>query len=353
MGLGSLADGVGLAEARVAALEARQDLAGGRNPIDLRREKRRAAESTPTFGQVADALLIAKAGEWRNEKHREHWRITLTQTAVTLRARPVDEIDTEAVLATLKPIWVEETEAPSRLRGRIEPVLDYAKAQGYRTGENPARWRGHLAHLLPKRGKLTRGHHAAMAYQGVATFLSRLRQIDTIPARALEFAILTAARSGEVFGATRGETDLENRVWVIPAARRKAAREHRIPLCDRAVEIVRQSAGVKVSEFVFPGRGARKPLSHVAMAKVLKHMSVEGATVHGFRSAFRDWAGNETRFAREVAEAALAPVIGDKAEQAYRRSDALEKRRALMAAWERYIMRAWAVVQLAPERGAA
>ncbi len=354
MGLGSFAEGVGLADARIARDEARQVLRSGRNPIDLKREKKRAAAGRPTFGQVADALLEAKAGEWRNGKHREQWRIALMETAATLRASPVDEIDTEAVLAALKPLWTDKAETASRLRGRIEAVLDYAKAQGHRAGENPARWRGNLAHLLPKRGKLARGHHAAMAYQDVPAFMSCLHQVDATPARALEFAILTAGRSGEVYGATWGEFDLEKEVWAVPAARMKAAREHRVPLCDRAVEIVGQLAAVKVGEFVFPGKGGRKPLSHVAMAKVLKRMGVEGATVHGFRSAFRDWAGNETHFAREVAEAALAHVIGDKAEQAYRRSDALEKRRALMAAWEQYISRerGAAVVQLAPRREA-
>jgi integrase len=337
MGLGSLADGVGLAEARRAALEARKDLADGRNPIDARREKKRVAAGKPTFGQVADELLEAKGREWRNEKHREQWRIALTETASALRARPIDEIDTEAVLSALKPLWGDKAETASRLRGRIEAVLDCAKAQGHRAGENPARWRGHLAHLLPKRGKLTRGHHAAMAYRDVPDFMDRLRQIDTTPARALEFAILTAARSGEVYRATWVEIDLENRLWVIPAARMKAAREHRVPLCSRALEIIEQMSVAKISEFIFPGRRARKPLSHIAMAKVLKRMRVEGATVHGFRSAFRDWAGNETHFAREVAEAALAHVVGDKAEQAYRRGDALVKRRALMTAWEQYV----------------
>jgi integrase len=328
MGLGSVADGVGLAEARDARDEARQVLRSGRNPIDARRDARRVAASKPTFGQVAEALLEAKAHAWRNQKHREQWRIALVKTAATLRARPVDEIDTEAVLAVLKPMWIDKAETASRLRGRIEAVLDYAKAQGHRAGENPARWRGHLSHLLPKRGNVTRGHHAAMAYRDVPGFLAGLRKIDNISARGLEFAILTAARSGEVYGATWSEIDLENRVWVIPARRMKAAREHRIPLCERAFEIVGHLATAQISEFIFPGRKSGKPLSHVAMAKVLDRMRVEGATVHGFRSAFRDWAGNETHFAREVAEAALA-----HAEQAYRRSDALEKRRKLMDAW--------------------
>jgi integrase len=339
MGLGSFDDGVGLAKARDAALEARKTLRSGVNPIDARREARLLAASRPTFGQVADALLEVKGGEWRNDKHREQWRITLTETAAALRARPVDEIDTAAVLEVLKPIWGEKVETASRLRGRIEAVLDYAKAQGHRAGENPATWRGHLAHLLPKRGKFARGHHAAMAYQDVPAFSERLREIDFVSARALEFAILTAARSGEVFGATWAEFDLENRVWVIPAERMKAAREHRVPLSDRAAAIVAQLSDAKLGEYVFPGRGGRKPLSHIAMAKVLKRMGVENATVHGFRSAFRDWAGNETHFPRELAEHALAHVMGDKAEQAYRRSDALEKRRALMQAWGHYCER--------------
>ena len=329
MGLGSFADGVGLADARDAALKARKALKDGRNPIDARREERRVAASKPTFGQVADALLEAKAGDWRNGKHREQWRIALTETAAALRATPVDEIDTEAVLGALEPLGPTRQKLRLDCGGGSKRCSTMPKLQGHRAAENPARWRGHLAHLLPKRGKLARGHHAAMAYQEVPAFMSHLRQVDAIPARALEFAVLTAARSGEVFGATWGEIDLENRSVVIAAARTKAAREHRVPLCDRAVEIVGQLAAVKVGGFVFPGRGARRPLSHVAMAKVLKRMGIEGATVHGFRSAFRDWAGDEIEFAREVAEAALAHVIGDKAEQAYRRGDALDKRRAL------------------------
>jgi integrase len=337
MGLGSVADGVGLAEARAARDEARRVLRSGRNPIEARRESARIGASKPTFGQVADALLEAKSREWRNEKHRDQWRIALVETAAPLRSRPVDEIGTEAVLAVLKPLWQEKPETASRLRGRIEAVLDAAKAQGHRVGENPARWRGHLSHLLPKRGKLTRGHHAAMAYQDVPAFMTRLRQVDTIAARALEFAILTAARSGEVYGARWSEIDPESKVWIMPANRTKAGREHRVPLCDQAVRIIERLAPLRTSEFVFAGHRKGKPLSHVAMAKVLDRMGVEGATVHGFRSAFRDWAGNETHFAREVAEAALAHVVGDAAEQAYRRGDALEKRRALMTAWEQYL----------------
>jgi integrase len=290
----------------------------------------------PTFGEIADGLLASKESEWRNEKHRDQWRISLTALAAPLRSRPVDEIDTAAVLGILQPIWLTKPETANRLRQRIEATLDAAKAQGHRTGDNSAAWRGHLSHLLPTRGKLARGHHAAMPYGDVPAFMGNLRKIDTTATRALEFAILTAARSGEVYGAGWAEIDLSAKVWIIPAERMKAAREHRVPLCDRAAAIIEQLAKTKVNSFVFPGHRQGKPLSHVAMAKVIDRMGVEGATVHGFRSAFRDWCGNETHFARELAEAALAHVVGDAAEQAYRRGDALEKRRGLMDAWAAY-----------------
>ncbi len=308
-------------------------VAAGLDPIEAREAAAEIRRERPTFGAIADALLAAKEREWRNEKHRAQWRASLTDFAAPLRARPVDEIDTAAVLAVLTPFWQAKPETASRLRGRIEAVLDAAKAQGHRSGENPAAWRGHLSHLLPRRQKLTRGHHAAMAYADVPEFMIRVRNENTIAARALEFAILTAGRSGEVYGARWVEFDFDARVWTVPAGRMKAGREHRVPLAARAVEIIEAVGAARTNEFVFPGQRHGKPLSHVAMAKVLRRLGVETATVHGFRSAFRDWAGNETHFAREVAEAVLAHSIGDKAEQAYRRSDALEKRRALMAAW--------------------
>ena len=234
----------------------------------------------------------------------------------------------------LRPLWAEKPETASRLRGRIEAVLDAAKAQGHRSGENPAAWRGHLSHLLPKRQKLSRGHHAAMAYADVPAFVVNLRahQSGSVAAIALEFCILTATRSGEVYGARWSEIDMAAKVWTVPPARMKAAREHRIPLPDRALAILERLAEARIGELVFQSpRGGM--LSHVAMAKVMRRLGVESATVHGFRSAFRDWAGNETHFPREIAEAALAHVVGDKAEQAYRRGDALEKRRVLMEAW--------------------
>ncbi len=335
MGLGA-ADLVSLAEARDKALEARRTLASGRNPIEARRAAMVAVAGKPTFGAVADALIAAKESEWRNAKHRAQWRMTLETYAALLRSRPVDEIDTEAVLAVLKPIWQAKPETASRLRGRIEAVLDAAKAQGLRSGENPAAWRGHLSHLLPKRGVLTRGHHAAMDYRAVPAFLAQLRGREATAALALEFCILTATRSGETLGARWSEIDMAAKVWTVPAARMKAARAHRIPLSDRAMAILEKLSAARTGDFVFPGQRGDKPLSNMAMEMVLRRMKLDGVTVHGFRSAFRDWAGNETSFPREVAEAALSHVIGDKAEQAYRRGDALEKRRALMAAWAQH-----------------
>jgi integrase len=335
MGLGS-GSAVTLAEARATAAEQRKLLAAGVNPLDAKRKATAFDGGKPTFGQVADAVIASKAPEWRNPKHRAQWVMTLETYAGLLRSRPVDQIDTDAVLAVLRPIWQEKPETASRLRGRIEAVLDAAKAQGHRTGENPAAWRGHLSHLLPKRGVLTRGHHAAMAYQDVPAFIGQLREREALAAMALEFCILTATRSGEVLGARWCEIDLAAKVWAVPAARMKAAREHRIPLSDRALAILEKLAQAKTGEFVFPGQRVGKSLSGMAMEMCLRRMNLDAVTVHGFRSAFRDWAGNETHFPREVAEAALAHVVGDKAEQAYRRGDALEKRRGLMAAWASY-----------------
>jgi integrase len=311
-------------------------LAAGTNPIENRRNAATILAAKPTFGDIADDLIEAKASEWRNEKHRAQWAMTLSRYCAALRSRPVEEIDTEAVLAVLKPIWRRTPETASRLRGRIEMVLDAARARGHipRNEANPARWRGHLDKLLPKRPKLSRGHHAAMPYTEVPRFLRDLKERDGLAAMALELCILTAARSGEVYGARWDEIDRENRVWTVPATRMKAGREHRIPLSEPAMAILGRVGEAKLSELVFPGRGGR-PLSYMAMEMLLRRMRVN-FTVHGFRSAFRDWAGNETDFSREVAEAALAHVVGDKAEQAYRRGDALAKRRQLMEAWAKH-----------------
>lgn len=335
MGLGSFQD-VSLAQARDARDEARRIRNSGRNPIDVKRTTRDARAARKTFGDVADDLLKAKAPEWGNAKHAEQWRASLLNAASALRPRPIDEVDTEAVLAVMKPIWQVRPESASRLRQRIEAVLDYGGAHGMRHGSNPARWSGHLEHLLAKRQQGTKQHHAALPYQEIPSFMKRLRTIETVGARALEFAILTAARSGEVYGARWSEVDGEGKLWVVPAARMKSGREHRVPLAASALLIIETMRPMRVSEFLFPGARRGKPLSHVAMAKVIERMHVDRATPHGFRSTFRDWCGDHTEFSREVAEAALAHVVGDAAEQAYRRGDALAKRRALMEMWAKY-----------------
>src|SRR6267378_588141 len=331
MGLGS-ATTVSLADAREKASAARRKLAQGVNPI----EDRRRDNGIPTFGEMADNVREALSAGFRNEKHKAQWKSTLETYAAPLRFKPVDTIATDDVLAVLKPIWTLIPETASRVRGRIEKVLDAAKAKGFREGENPARWRGHLDRLLSKPSKLGRGHHPAMPYEDVAAFVGKLRERQATAALALEFCILTAARSGEVLGARWSEIDLDRKVWTVPAARMKAGREHRVPLSNRAIAILKRLRDFGSSEFVFPGQKPKKPLSNMAMEMVLRRMKVENATVHGFRSSFRDWAGNVTSFPREVTETALAHVIGDKAEQAYRRGDALEKRRNMMDAWSMY-----------------
>jgi integrase len=331
MGLGS-AGNVPLADAREKAASARRRIAQGLNPID----ERKRDGGIPTFGEMADDVRETLSAGFRNEKHKAQWKSTLETYAAPLRAKPMDTIATDDVLAVLKPIWTTKAETASRVRGRIEKVLDAAKAKGFRDGENPARWRGHLDHLLPRPSKLARGHHAAMPYEDVSAFMAKLRKREATSALALELCILTAARSGEILGMRWPEIDLDKKIWTVPANRMKAGREHRVPLSPRAVTILQQLEKLKSGEFVLAGQTRNKPLSNMAMEMVLRRMKIERATVHGFRSSFRDWAGNVSNFPREITETALAHVIGDKAEQAYRRSDALEKRRKLMEAWAAY-----------------
>jgi integrase len=300
---------------------------------------------------MADEVVAALSPGFRNQKHCAQWTSTLATYAAPLRTMPVDTVSTDDVLSVLKPIWTVKPETASRVRGRIEKVLDAAKAKGFRAGENPARWRGHLDHLLPRPSKLTRGHHAAMPYEEVPAFIASLRERDALAAVALELCILTAARSGELLGMRWDEIDLQNALWSLPAGRMKAGRPHRVPLSTPAVAILRTLEGSKRTEFVFADHAPGKPLSNKAMDMVLRRMGVD-VTVHGFRSSFRDWAGNETPSPREVVETALAHVIGDKAEQAYRRSDALEKRRKLMEAWAAYCTAA-PVQKVVPFRGKA
>lgn len=333
MGLGGLKS-VSLARARELAAEARVNLQAGIDPITA---KNNAPVAVPTFGEEADDFIDAMGPQFRNAKHLDQWKMTLKVYAAPLRSKRVDQIATADVLEVLKPIWLTKPETAARLRGRIERVLDAAKAKGHRSGQNPALWRGHLDNLLPKRRKLSRGHHAAMPYEDVPAFFADLREREGIAARALEFTILTAARTGETFGATWREIDLEAALWVIPAQRMKAGREHRVPLTPRVVEILTELSELSTGPgaYIFPGQKEERPLSVMAMDMLLRRMNID-FTVHGFRSSFRDWAGEETSFPREVAEAALAHVVGDETERAYRRGDALEKRRKLMIAWSNY-----------------
>jgi integrase len=297
----------------------------------------------------AEAYVNAHASSFRNEKHIEQWRSTLSVQrdedgnwidsghCLAIRDRAVAGLDTADVVALLQPIWGTIPETASRIRGRIERVLDAARVAGRRTGENPARWRGHLSALLPKRKKLTRGHHAALPYAAMPDLIAKLRGSRSIGALALEFTILSAPRTGEVIGATWAELDLADKVWTVPAERMKAGRPHRVPLTPRAVAILTELAKNRVSDFVFPGLKPSRPISNMTMTKALTAAGAGDFTVHGMRSSFRDFCAEETNFPREIAEAALAHVVGDATEQAYRRGDALEKRRKLMTAWANYI----------------
>ncbi|RUU46620.1 site-specific integrase [Mesorhizobium sp. M6A.T.Ce.TU.002.03.1.1] len=348
MGLGSARD-VTLAKAREAASAARAVLNAGGDPLRLKRAKELEAanpsadDATPLFGVFADSLIEQIKGGFRNAKHVAQWKMTLGDTYCrAIRKMPVDQIATADVLGILQPIWLSKAETAGRIRGRIERVLDAAKASGYREGENPARLRGHLALLLPARPKLQRGHHPAMPYPAVSAFIQSVGKLDSISADALSFLILTVARTGEVTGATWREIDAAAKIWTVPAERMKAGREHRVPLSDAAMTLLRRMAEIapegptRAAAFVFPGARSDRPLSVMAIAMCLRGLD-PSATVHGFRSSFRDWAGNETRFAREVIEQALAHRVGDSTELAYRRSDALDKRRKLMEAWAGFV----------------
>jgi integrase len=342
LGLGGGRD-LPLAAARTEAATLRAALASGQDPKIVRSRD----DHIPTFGEFADGYVEAMLSGWRNPKHIAQWRMTLQTYCEPIRKLPVDEITTEDVLGILQPLWTRVPETAKRLRGRIENVLDAAKAKGKRRGENPARWRGHLNQLLPKRQRLTRGHHAALPYEDVATFMADLKHRQAVAAQALAFTILTACRTSEVLEATWDEIDLDKGLWAIPETRMKAAREHRVPLSTHALEILKeqQKQAVKAAEergavpegYIFPGPKPKAPLSTMAMAMLLRRMR-PGFTVHGFRSSFRDWASETTGFPHEVCEMALAHVIANKAEAAYRRGDLFEKRRKLMEAWARYCM---------------
>lgn len=351
MGLGpaSGSGAVTLADARAKAADLMKQVRAKVDPLEARARETAAKEAEAkaalirgkTFEQVAKALIASKEAGWRNDKHRAQWGSTLETYAYPVMGEvPVADIDTGHVTTALNPIWTTIPETASRLRGRIEAVLDYAKAMGWRVGENPARWRGHMANLLPARGKVARvQHHSALPWAEIGGFMAELRQRKVTSARALEFAILTAARSGEVFGARWCEIDLVYKVWTIPGERMKAGRDHRVPLSPAALAVVKAMAIVRPQDddkgeaFVFPGAKTGSPLSGMAMLVLLRRMNRDDITAHGFRSTFRDWVSESTAFAGELAESALAHVVSNAVEAAYRRGDLFEKRRKLMEAW--------------------
>ena len=295
-----------------------------------------------TFEHAVERYLDAHSAKWKNLKHRAQWHSTLATYAFpTLGPIPVAKIDTNDVLAVLSPIWLTKTETASRLRGRIEAVLDYATTLDWRAGANPARWKGHMAIVLPKPSKVAKvEHHAALPWKDIAAFMSDLRGRHAMAARALEWAILTAARTGEVLGAKWSEIDLDGALWTLPAERMKSGLEHRVPLSPPALALLTDMAEVRDSaekdrrELVFPGRSG--PLSGMSMLMLLRRMERDDLTVHGFRSTFRDWVSEATNHPRELAETALAHVVADKTEAAYRRGESLAKRAILMTDWGRF-----------------
>jgi integrase len=344
MGFGGLTK-VSLADARKKAADARRLLSEGCDPLAQREdaEKQRlaaeklAAARSITFDACAESYIRSHEAGWRNEKHRQQWANTLkTYASPILSSVAVQDIDVELVMRVIEPIWTTKTETARRVRGRIEVILDWAKVRGFRTGENPARWRGNLSHLLPVRSAVRAvRHHAALPYTEIEVFMKDLRAIDSTGAAALEFLILTAARTNEVIGAMWSEMDLKAQIWTIPAARMKGSREHRVPLSPAAVSVLKRLQALS-GDFLFPGRDLGRPLSNMALLMTLGRMDRSEITAHGFRSTFRDWAADRTNFPREVVEMALAHVIEDKTEAAYRRGDLFEKRRRLMNAWAEY-----------------
>jgi integrase len=332
-------DGISLAAARDARDALRLKVKAGIDPIEERDRQAAAALAAAqaakiasvTFKSAAATYISANEEGWRNDKHRQQWRSTLeTYVYPVIGDLQVSEISTAHVLAILEPMWKTKAETAGRVRGRIETILDAAKARGYRDGENPARWRGHIAQILPARAKLARGHHKALAYDQLPAFMDDLRQREAIAALALEFTILTASRTGEVIGARWDEVDLEKGIWIIPATRMKAGREHRVPLSAQAVDILKGTEALG-KPWLFPSaRGGT--LSGMAMSMLLRRMNVD-VTVHGFRSCFRDWAAECTAYPHEVAEMALAHTVESKVERAYRRGDLFDKRRRLMESW--------------------
>jgi integrase len=340
-GLGPL-HAFSLKEARERARAARQLLHDGIDPIDDRRAKKAeralAAAKSMTFKECAEAYIAANEGAWRNAKHARQWTATLKAYVYPrIGNLPIAAIDTGLVLKCVDPIWRSKTETASRVRGRIESVLGWATVRNYRSGDNPARWRGHLEHALPDKGELAKvNHHSALPYTEIPAFMAELRTREGVAAKALEFTVLAAARTGEVIGAHWAEIDLAAKTWKVPASRMKGGRKHEVPLGARALELLQALPTEEGNPHVFIGPRPGSGLSNTSMAAVLHRMGYGNITTHGFRSSFRDWAAECTSYANHVVEMALAHAVGGKVEAAYRRGDLLAKRRQLMEAWGKY-----------------
>ena len=341
MGLGSFPD-VSLSIAREKARAARSDTTMGIDPVAHRKEARSARQALKatqkTFADCAKAYIEAHSDSWKNAKHRAQWPSTFeTYVYPTMGTVMVGEVTQAHVMAVLLPIWKTKTQTATRLRGRIEQVLAWATAAGFRQGENCARWTGLLDQLLPAPGKVSEPrHHPAVRVDDMPAFIKALRQHDGLSPKALEFAVLTAARSGEVRGANWAEIDLEAAAWTVPPERMKAGKEHRVPLSAAAIKLLEAMPRMEGTDLVFPGTKGQ-PLSDMSLTAVMRRMDVD-AVPHGFRSTFRDWAGDRTNYPRDMAEAALAHKLENKVEEAYRRSDALEKRREMMQEWGKFIL---------------
>lgn len=357
MGLGSAtgAGAVTLAEARDKASKLKRLTREGIDPLDAKvNDKQRIAADAQaeriraiTFKQVAEDYMAAHESSWRNPKHRAQWRSTLETYAYPhMGELSVADVGTSHVMAALQPIWNEKPETASRVRGRIECILDYARAREWRSGENPARWRGHVAFMLPARDRALKvAHHAALPWREIGAFMTKLRGRDALAARALELAILTAARTSEVLGARWAEFDTTLKVWTIPAERMKAGREHRIPLSKATLDLLELLTPLRCEDnddrsmMLFPGNRKNRPLSQMSMLMLLRRMERSDLTVHGFRSTFRDWCAETTAYPHEMAEIALAHTVADKVEAAYRRGDMMDKRRRMMDDWAEYCSR--------------
>jgi integrase len=340
MGMGPYPE-VSLAAARKRAFEYRQSLAEGVDPLAKRNAKRAAARvedaRTINFDDCAKAYIEAHVDGWRNAKHRAQWASSLkTYVSPVFGHLPVRAIDTGLVMRVLEPMWASKAETANRLRGRIEAVLSWAHVRGYRLGDNPARWRGHLDHLLPAKAKVRKvEHHAALPYAEVGKFVVTLDRQEGVAASALKFLVLTAARMGEALGASWHEISFDTRTWTIPAGRMKGGREHRVPLSDAAVAVLRNMQAIRRGDYVFPGGREGKPLSQTSLLNLL-HATRSEVTAHGFRSTFRDWAAERTNYENHVVEQALAHAIGNAVEAAYRRGDLFDKRRRLMDDWAEF-----------------